>query len=230
MNYDPYDAAMKGESPDPQRFWGQLAVECYKCALIKGQGRVPYDPAVHRGRKAHWSIEFTIAHVDPTMPLIEHKTVQWSPDFVKKTQPSVQALLPDLAALKGLKVGQFRPLWELKGMWVSGQLVPQPEPQERFDCMVFDAIYADEDTCRAAYEANSGQEIGDPTAGLPFEPEESSPESNPEREALAAFLPAMWGQAKHQPASMEELLKKSHVLSAVFDLNSPEVKAVMSDT
>lgn len=220
MSYDPYGTAMTDE---PEVIYGQVTVEAFKCVLIKGEGRVPFDANIHEKMRTSTAIEFTIAHVDPTMPLIERGSVNWGKDFKQVVRPSIEKLVPDIATVKGLTVGQFNPLKQLSRMWVCATLVEQPG-DNRYTCLRFDKIYSDEDACCAAYEASSGREVGGSSvADIPFEPEES----NPEREALAAFLPAMWEQAGHEVPIMGELLKKSRVLGAVFDLNSPEVKTVM---
>jgi len=224
MSYDPYGTAMTDE---PETIYGQVAIEAFKCVLIKGQGRVPFDANVHAKMRTSTAIEFTIAHVDPTMPLVERGSVNWGKDFKEVVRPSVEKLVPDLAALKGLTVGQFNPLKQLSGMWVCATLVEQPG-DDRYTCLRFDALYTDEAACRLAYEASSGREVGgSPVADLPFEPEEPATKSSPEREALAAFLPSVWERSGHNAAIMEELLKRDRVLGAVFDIDSPEVVAVM---
>jgi len=223
MSYDPYGTAMTDE---PDVTYGRVTVEAFKCVLIKGQGRVPYDINVHGKLRTSTAIEFIVAHVDSTQPFIERGCVNWGQDFKKIVRPSIEKLVPDIARLKNLTIGQFNPLKQLSSMWVRATLVEQPN-DERYTSLRFDAIYHDEDACRIAYEADSGRKVGgSPVADLPFEPEDAKPD--PECAALAAFLPAMWQQANQQPAIMEELLKKSRVLGPAFNLDSPEVQAVMA--
>jgi len=230
--YDPYDTAMTDE---PERFYGQVSISAFKCVLVKGQGRVPYDPNVH-GQRARTStaIEFTVAHVDPVMPLIGRGTVNWAQDFKKVIRPSIEVLVPTIASIKGLTVGQFNPLREFNGMWATGLLTPQPD-NDVFTCLKFDGIFPDEATCRAAYEADTGAEVGgSPVADLPFnEPEKV----DPMRATLAAFLPNLWKQAQGAAADpsgvvieMARLLEASSLLKQYFDIESPEVVALMEGT
>lgn len=236
MNEDLKDAwDQKHES---ERFYGQVSVDGYPCALIKGQGKVPWDPAIHRGRRKSYAIDFTVAHVDPTWPLIQRTTVNFTRNFNEVTRPSIETLLPTIAKIKGLVEGQFPPLVGLDGLWVSGTLELKPDNKkgETFTCCRFDGVFPDEAACRAAYEADTGAEAdGSPVADLPFEPEPPKPKADPIRATLAAFLPNLWEQAQEAAGpsgsdanlEMARLLKASPLLGQHFDVDSPEVVALM---
>lgn len=225
------------QKQESQRFYGQVSVDGWPCVLIKGQGKVPWDPAIHRGRRKSYAIDFTVAHVDPTWPLIQRTTVNFTKNFNEVTRPSVEALLPTIAKIKGLVEGQFPPLAGLNGLWVSGtlELKPDNKPGETFTCVRFDGVFPDEAACRAAYEADTGAEVGgSPVADLPFESGPPKPEPKSERATFAAFLPNLWKQAQGAAADpsgvvveMARLLEASPLLKQYFNIESPEVVALM---
>lgn len=128
---DPYAAAMTDE---PRRFFGLLDVNAWTCVLEAGVGKVPYDPQQHQGRRTSTAIEFSIAPVDPTIKLIARNSLNWSPDFKGVIRPSIENLASQIATFKGLKVGEFNPLKEISGMWVSGEFVPRPDNKPGETC------------------------------------------------------------------------------------------------
>jgi len=208
--YDPFDAAMQDE---PQLFAGRCSVSAWTCVLIKGQGKVPYDPQQHQGMKTSTAIEITIEPLDPTRPLIQRDMLNWTADFKSVVRPSVEALAPRIAEILSLPMEQVNALKALNGLWVSGEFVPRPDNKagETWTTLKFAAVYANEDECRAAVEG-------------PAQP--AAPTGDPQRAALAAFLPALWAQAGKDPDAFHKLIAGNPILAPHFDANSVEVMAL----
>jgi len=216
---DPFNDAMTDE---PRRFFGRVDVDARTVVLIKGQGKVPYDPQVHAGQKTSTAIEFTISPCDPTQKLIQREMLNWTADFKGVCRPSIENLASQIAHFKSLTVGQFNPLKEISGMWVSGEFVPRPDnkPGETWTTLQFDGIYVDEPACRAA----AGIEGNGETPG--FEPAQPAPTQehiDAVRASMAAFLPALWAQAGNEYAKFLDLIDANPMLSEHFNSTSPEV-------
>jgi hypothetical protein len=235
--YDAYDDAMKEM---PARFWGKVTVEAYKCVLVPGQGKVPYDPTVHAGERTSTAIEFTVEPLDTTRPFIKRETLNWTISFRRVVRPSIEELVETIAELKSLEVGQFNPLKKLNGMWVQGAYVEQPENKdgENWTTLRFDKVFLTEDECAADYTEVTGQSPStgaSPVEDLSFMPdpveplpkEEPKPQVDPERATFANFLPSLWAQANGDVAEMERLLVENPMLAKHFDVDSPEVKAII---
>jgi hypothetical protein len=217
--YDPFDDAMTDE---PSRFYGLLDVHAFTCVLIKGQGKVPYDAALHNGQRTSTAIEFTITPCDATKKLITREMLNWTRDFKGVVRPSIETLVEQIASVKGLTVGQFNPLREIGGMWVGGEFVPRPDnkPGETWTTLKFDAVYADEAACFEAAEV-------EPSGELPIDPPGQAG-ADPERAAMAQFLPALWTQAAGDNDKFYELIASNPMLSKHFNADSPEVNEVIA--
>lgn len=209
-DYDPFDAAMTDEA---QTFAGRVSIAAWTCVLIKGQGKVPFDPQQHQGMKTSTAIEITIEPLDPTRQLIQRDMLNWTPDFKGVVRPSIEALAPRIAEITNLPLEQVNPLRALNGLWVSGEFVPRPDNKagETWTTLRFLAVYANEDECRAAAETPK------PAAAST---------GDPERAALAAFLPALWTQAGKDPAMFHKLIAGNPILAPIFNDQSVEVMAI----
>jgi len=213
--HDAYDDAMVDE---PQYFAGQLAVDAYKCVLVKGQGKVPYDAKTHQDMRTSIAITFNIAPLDPTYKMITREMLNWVPEFKQAVRPSIEALAEEIATIKGLTVGEFNPLREISQMFVTGEFVPRPgnKAGETWTTLSFNGAYPDEASCTAAYAELTGIEV-----------EDDAPPSA-ERESMAAFLPVMWEAANHDETKFQEAIKANPLVSKHFNMGSPEVKALVT--
>ena len=208
--YDPFDDAM---TDAPNTFAGRCSISAWTCVLIKGQGKVPYDPQQHQGMKTSTAIEITIEPLDPTRQLIQRDMLNWTADFKSVVRPSVEALAARIAEIVNLPLEQVNPLRGLNGLWVSGEFVPRPDNKagETWTTLKFLAVYGSEDECRAAVEG-------------PATP--AAPTADPQRAALAAFLPALWNQAGKNPDMFHKLIAGNPILSPFFNETSLEVMAL----
>ena len=238
--YDPFDDAMTNE---PDFFYGSVSVEAWQGFFEKGVGAVPYDEHAHGPDRKHYLIiHFEFVPVDPTRKIFSVNTVKWAAEFNKVLRPSLEVVSDQLAGIKGLIVGQFNPLRAVSGMYVRCERVPRPDNKENetWTTMKFQKVYPNEAACVAAWEADSGKELGgSPAAGLPFMPEDPGADlpyhadevgaTDPVRASMAAFLPALWAQAAGDTIKMAGLLSDNPMIGQHFTVESPEVAEVMSD-
>ena len=59
-SYDPWDDAGSAEAP-PSFFYGQIAMDVWPCVLVKGQGKVPFDPQAHSADQRRTAIKLSIS-------------------------------------------------------------------------------------------------------------------------------------------------------------------------
>ena len=211
-----FDDAMTDE---PSLFHGQLDVAARTVVLVKGQGKVDYDPQVHNGKNTSTAIEFTISPIDATRKLITRETLNWVREFKGIIRPSIESLAEKIAKIKGLVVGEFNPLKEISELWVSGEFVPRPDnkPGETWTTIKFTDVYPDEPACRNAAGVDDGVVPG-------FEPAQPEPGHNDAmRAAMAQFLPAIWAQSGNEYAKFLTLITEHAMLSQHFNSTSPEV-------
>jgi len=207
--YDPFQDAMTDE---PQLFAGRASVSAWQCVLVKGQGKVPFDPTQHAGQKTSVCIEITIEPLDPTRKLIQRDMLNWTADFRQVVRPSVEALGEKIATLVGQPLEQINPLKALNDLWVQGEFVPRPDnkPGDTWTTLRFLAVYGSEDELRAAVN--------------PAEPVPVT--ADPQRAALAAFLPALWTAAGKDAEKFHAAIASNPLLAPYFNPDSVEVMAV----
>lgn len=217
---DVYDEAMTEQA---STFHGQITIEAFKVALKKGEKRQVYDPNVHKndGWIQATAVSLHIAPLDPVRKFIDRETITFGAEWSKVIRPSIEALAAKIATIRGKKPDEINPLRELNNLWVAGEFVPRPDNKngETWTTLKFTDVFATEAECAAHAAAAK-------TANGNVEPQPVTQQVDPQRAALAAFLPALWAQAGKDAKAFEALLKANPVLVA-FTMDSPEVKAAM---
>jgi len=210
---DPFDAALTDE---PQKFAGKLTTYAYTCVLVKGTGKVPFDPEQHKGQRTSVAIDLTVESLNPTHNLIQREMLNWTADFKKIVRPSIEALVPRIAAIRGHEIGQFNPLKEISDLWVIGEFVERPDnaPDETWTTLRFQMVFGSEDECRAAYAELTEEETPTPAAV-----------DNGQRAVMAQFLPNLWQQAGEDAAELLALIQANPMLAEHVDESSLEVQA-----
>ncbi|MHB1131755.1 MAG: hypothetical protein ACYC4L_05135 [Chloroflexota bacterium] len=215
---DPMTSAMETELR-PRTYFGQVQSQAYYAVLVKGIGKVPFDPTQHSIDKRVTAIEISL------MPLIggsvdtpiDRELIAESHDWAKIVKPSLLALNTDLRGVNG--------------KWTQVQLVPvgsytNKSGEEKTRTMFkFIALYASEDECRAASDAFFPRsDVTTAPAPAPAAPNGS----NAERAAAAKFLPALWAASQKDATKFATLIANQSALAKHFDISSPEVVAVIA--
>jgi len=203
---------------EPQKFFGKLSVDPYYVALIKGQGKVVYDPVTHASLRKHTLINFTVTPLDPTAKLIGRECLNWTAEYTQAIRPSIEVLRDQIAAIRGQATAAVNPLQAANGLFVAGEFVPRPDnkPGETWTTLRFTAVFADEAACQAAATASAPP----PAPAVP---------DSAARQSLAMFLPALWEQAGRNAQTLAGLLA-THAVLFCFTMSDPEVVAVMQTT
>ena len=216
MSYDPFDAAMNPETREPTKRWfGQMFVEVWPCALVKGQGKVPFDANMHASDKRLTAVQMEV------MPLsdygvsftLKRDMIAEFGGWPKITLPSIKALNADLRNLHESFVAvEFLP---------TGRKYPGNDGTEKEETtFVLVGTFADETACRAAYQEFNQVEADD----IPFG---NTVDTDKERTTAAMFIGPLWKQASGDVAKLQALLAGNPLTSKFFTLNSPEVIAAV---
>lgn len=240
--YDPYEEAMHeppsfffgllktfawpviGSRPPGSTEWkGNTTFEDYVEELHGSYDEVRKDP----DRFISTNVEFSLTPTDPARKVMTRKmsaTNKKKKEFRLVVRPSIEALADRVAEVKNLVPGQFNPLKEFTDIWVAGEFVPNPdnEPDEDWKTWKFLHVYASQEECTAA--ANEAYNCADDEVQEAAEPDNGQDAA---KAALVPFLAPLWEQAGHDTAKMGKLLASNPLLSSAFEMDSPEVQAVM---
>lgn len=223
---DPFEDAANAEWNPVYTVYGQVTIDAWYCALVKGAGKVRFDASVHNADQRNTAVEIRIVPVLPGQRDTVRSMIAESAEWAKIVKPSIIA------------VGLRNPR-ELQGYYVEAQLVPSGRKYTGTDQMERDAttikfarLFAGEDECVAAAEAARGHRRKSSAASQVATNGATTPapvqtSSDAERLTVAKFLPALWKAANSDVTTFAELLAKNPLTHRHFDLSSPEVLAVI---
>lgn len=213
-NIDPFDSANNAQVPS-KNFFGLNMFDMYYCALIKGQGKVPFDPNMHQSAQKRTAVNISIAPLTgskATFP-IERQLIAEFGDWPEVIMPSIRAL--------GLTAR------EMNGKFVKVELVPtgtyvKNGETKQLTTPRYLEVFADEATCQAASDTIFSKANTEQLDEEAF-PAKAPNGNNPERDIALKFLPALITQAGKEPSKVAELLASNNLVGKYFNLNSPEV-------
>lgn len=92
-NNNPWESANDAQVPS-QHYFGELTLNMWYCALIKGSGKVEYDPAQHSHLKRFTAIDLTFFVPNPNGQAFsfERRLVAESKEWAGTILPSIKAL------------------------------------------------------------------------------------------------------------------------------------------
>lgn len=145
---DPLEAA-DNATLAPREYFGQVLIDTWFCALVKGVGKVPFDPQQHAKK-------FTAIKID-VIPLVEMNVN--NPISREMIAESKEWVNFTLASLRALNVKTA----EIKNKYARITFIPTGETYENQSgekkektALKFVMVYPDEAACRDAYEAENG--------------------------------------------------------------------------
>lgn len=223
---DPWDSAQNAK-PRPQDYYGQVDLDVWFCALVKGKGRVPFDPQQHERRST--AIDLTIAPISD-MGLdfaITRNMLDWTREWAGMVLPSIKAL-----AVESLR--------KLNGKWVHVEMVPTGETytgkdgQEKAKTTFnFLAVYDTEEVCREAFHADRGtkpESLDDEEPVPGFEPTETDNSQNAnERETARRFLEVLVQQHKDNPEGLKVTIDAMPMIAKYFSFESEETQILLKE-
>lgn len=148
--YDPW-AAASNPTFGNSGFWGQLKVEAWTCTLVKGQGKVPFNPQVHD--KPATAIDLVI------LPLAEQNITNANATerhMIAESQPWANI------TWKSLKALGVNSLSEVRDRWCHVVCVPDGTTYEKNGqikegtMFKFVSLFDTENACREDYLKTNG--------------------------------------------------------------------------
>lgn len=226
---DPFAAASAAGSGN-RFYFGQVNVEAEFVALVKGQGKVPFDENSHKSDDRRTSVRFIFNPIDAMNLsfLIDRDLIAESRTWSKIVWPSLKAC--DITNLR-----------QIEGKYAKVELVPTGRTwQGRNGTMEettlkFHAIYDTADACTAAYGVETAQTLDDmspdddPAMDVDMSPQPTSngAGNNAQKATAAAFLPALVNQANGDMNELASLLAQAPIVKDFFTVDSPEVQALL---
>lgn len=233
---DPYaDADRATWSPAPLAVYGRAHADAGFFSVPTGGRKEPYDAQRHALEDRRTIVTIEVLPVDPARFPVKRELFAQSKNWTEILRPSLQAC--------GVTVR------DLDGKYVEMVVVPDgrkyqdPSTGETkaSTTVKLVRVFPDEASCFAAYQerqaafrGRGGDAGGGPSGftaagggGNGMVASGPPPPAGPSRETAAKFLPALWTQAGQDVARMAELLASNQLLSAHFQIDSPEVLAIV---
>lgn len=224
------DLTELGGNIGPKHYFGVITiVDDWDCALVKGSGKVPFDPQQHSQRFVALKLQLTCTKADGSTYSLDQDDIT-SGSKHKVTLPSLDALgiktRPQLRTLAGqyaqiVRVPTGRTYVAAKGAR-AGETIQE-------EALKFIAIYATEAECKAAEaefykrdDAATGKNTPQPATVA-----ELGGIDAVARTQLLNTLEPIWKAAKEDPAKFADILAKNPRYAQVgITVESPEVIAL----
>ncbi len=220
VNDDAY-ASADSALPMARAYYGQIQLDIWFCALVKGTGKVPYDPTVHKQRATAVNIS--------VLPLSEQNvTFDLRRELIAESHEWAGIVWP---SLKALGIASTR---AANNQWVKMQQVPSGRKyrnssgeEKESTTFKFLSLYPDETACRAAYLADTGRSDAAAAPAQPAQPaqaplENAAPASETDH-ALKVAIPFINAFAKQADFDLEvtkTMCKKQAVITKAIDVES----------
>lgn len=228
MSHDMNDplavATATAERPDTR--FGSVTVEGRFVCLIKGQGKVDFDPAIHEMGQRRTEIKITCYPL-PESGLTyfdQREVLAESNEFAKTVWPSAKAM--------GLNsVGELNNAFVKYELVETGKYTKRDGTQGTLTTIKFHELYKDHAACLAAYEAergnvHTGQEDVDGNGAMDVD---MTSKGNPdrddpvERETAKQFLAVLVKMHGGDDAALAAAIAGTPMVSKFFKVTSPEV-------
>lgn len=237
LSQDPWATAW---APPEQvsEWYGQIKVNPWFCSLVKGIGRVPYDPTqldpnTGNAPRRNTAIDLTLEVItESQMDPISRTVIGEFGEWVDIVLPSAKALgLPDLQTLNNA--------WVKAEMVDTGRTYQNSVGETKHaTTFKFTAVYPNEQACRAAYTARrNGGAAPAPAAPSEAQPPPAGNGENKERETALKFAKVYvqnaWRNSGKDLAKAQELLgpmlAQQPLISKHFTVDSPEILELLTE-
>jgi len=229
--FDPFAAASNPDVATPNYdLFGLVELTAFGCALIKGQGKTPWEALTPEQQAANKRVTAIQMYVQPLAEIDVKYPKQWECDWIAEYQTWASITLPSIKAMG------FENVREINGKWARiARVDSKDKPYDKKDAagnltgekavkktFQFVEIYDTEEACRAAYLANGGKSA-----------EAAAPVADPadaEKTAALAFLKVIVENACNGKtitddwkAAVNTALAQYPLVNKHFTAESPEV-------
>ncbi len=222
---DPFETASNA-TLTPRSYYGQIQIDAWHCVLVKGQGKVPFDPAQHNVDDRRTAITISL------LPLAEQNVqFELARDLVAESREWAGIIWPSLKAL-GLTSAR-----EAQGKWAKMIQVPSGRKyrnaageEKEATTFKFLALYKDEAECRAAYLAETGKG-GNGNGQSTSAPAPTAASDNGDQ-ALKIALPFIQAFAKKEQYDLERTkaaCRTQDIITKAINVDSPEFAQIVAE-
>lgn len=219
---DPFDTASKA-TLTPRSYYGQIQIDAYFCVLQKGIGKVPYDPGQHKAEDRRTAIDISL------LPIAEQNiTFELRREIIAESREWAGIIWPSLKELGLTSAREANGKWAKMQQVGTGRKYRTKSGEEReATTFKFLALFADENACRAAYLADTGQDAGDaPTAAG------NGSNGNGSNHDLEVALPFIRAFAKTNSCDLEKTkaaCRQQAIIVKAIDVESPEFAQIVAE-
>ena len=220
---------LNDEQLRPRVYFGQVFVDAFYVYVSKGEPKVLFDPAQHPAEKRFKQVKIDAQCTDSTGKLYtisREVIVEFGREWAGFILPSLKAC--------NCHPGELNEKWAKfervkTGRTYHSDYTGKDEDEKTFK---FLEIYPDEAACREAEKAHYSRptpevEEEDASATHPM-PDDTQASNNAQRGVAEKFLPALWKSAAGDVTRFGELIAGNPLTSKFFDINSPEVAAIVA--
>ena len=214
---DPF-AAADAAQPMSRAYYGQIQLDIWFCALVKGTGKVPYDPTVHKQRATAVNISL--------LPLPEQNVAfDIRRELIAESHEWAGIVWPSLKALSIASTRDAHNKWVKMVQVPSGRKYRNSSGEEKESTTFkFLALYPDEAACRAAYLADTGRSGATAAPAQPAQaPLASAEPANEADHALKVAIPFINAFAKQTGYDLDATkakCKTQAVITKAIDVES----------
>lgn len=221
---DPFDSATNATLA-PRSYYGQIQADAWFCALVKGTGKVPFDPAQHKPEQRCVAVDISLIPL-PEQNVrfdIRRETIAESREWAGIIWPSLKAL--------GLSNAR-----EADGKWAKMQQVPSGRKyrtsggeEKEATTFKFLALYPNEDACRDAYHTEVKRQ---PDATAPEEQTTAQTPGNGNgkaRETAVQFIAAFAKMNKYDVDATRKACAGQPAITGAIDVNAPEFVQIVAE-
>lgn len=225
---DPYESATSAILR-PRDYYGQLHIDAWFCILVKGTGKVLFDPQQHNPDQRCTAINMSM------VPLPEMKiTFKLEREMIAESREWAGVVLP---SIKAAGVASVR---DLTGRFAKMQQVPSGRTYRKKDtdgkatgdereATTFKvlAIYDSEAACRQAYYAETGKapEADEPIPGFDDAPAKPAGQITAARQFIGVFAK----QKGYDLEATRALCRQQPVITKAIDVDSDEFVAIVAE-
>jgi hypothetical protein len=219
---DPLDVASNATLA-PRSYYGQIQIDAWFCVLVKGTGKLPYDPAQHKAEDRRTAIDISL------LPLAEQNVrFDVARSMVAESREWAGIVWP---SLKALGISNAR---EANGKWVQLQQVPSGRKyrnsageEKESTTFKFLALYADEAGCRAAYLSDSGQAADQASTSAPANGNGSN--GSHDLQVATPFIQAFAKQNGYDLERTKAACRSQAIITKAIDLDSPAFAQIVAE-
>lgn len=218
---DPFAAATAAAEAPDMRF-GNVTVEARFVVLVKGQGKLDFDPQIHEMGQRRTEIKVTC------YPLPESGLTYFDQrEIIAESREFSTVVWPSAKALGCKTIRDINDRFVRYELVQTGQYTKRDGTTGTLTTIKFHEAYADHAACLAAYEAERGivhSQEEDGAAAVDMTPAGNPNNTDPvEKETAKQFLAVLVKMHGNDDAALAAAIAGTPMVSKFFTVASPEV-------